>query len=252
MSENSQHTLLLTQSSSRAAGEVVERHHHHEDQLIYVSRGVIAVSTDAGHWVASSNRAVWIPAGVSHQHRFHGSSLFHTVGFATDERVLDATGPAVISVTPLVRELVITAAEGALAGDELSRIRAVLRDQLRRAPQDPVSLPAPRDDRLAAACREVMADLSTPRSLADLSTAAGASERTLARLFRTELGVTYPQWRNTIRVYQAMIRLAEGRPIAATAHECGWATPSAFISAFRQATGQTPRAYQLAAGPIRR
>ncbi|MFW0797353.1 helix-turn-helix transcriptional regulator [Gordonia sp. CPCC 205515] len=244
MSDNRHHEVAPTQTSVRAAGEIVDRHRHDDDQLIYVSSGVIAVQTDAGHWVASSNRAVWVPAGVWHQHRFHGSSDFHTVGFLTGDRVLDAAGPAVISVTPLVRELVIACTDTSLGDPELGRIRAVLRDQLRRVPQEPVSLPAPRDPRLAAACLAVMADLSVLRPLRDLARAAGTSERTLARLFRTEMGLTYPQWRNTIRVYHAMIHLAEGRSIAATAHLCGWATPSAFIAAFGQATGQTPRAYQ--------
>ncbi|WP_288336430.1 helix-turn-helix transcriptional regulator [uncultured Gordonia sp.] len=251
MSENSLHEHVVTQSSSRAAGEIVERHRHTDDQLIYVSRGVIAVATDAGGWVASSNRAVWIPAETWHQHRFHGSSRFHTVGFAAVERVLDADGPAVISVTPLVRELVIAVATDALGLAELSRIRAVLRDQLRRVPQEPVSLPAPRDDRLARACDLVLADLSVPRPLSELAAVAGAGERTLARLFRDEMGMTYPQWRTNIRVYQAMIALAEGRSITATAHDCGWATPSAFISAFRQVTGRTPRAYQIETVPVR-
>ncbi|WP_329543551.1 helix-turn-helix domain-containing protein [Streptomyces sp. NBC_01356] len=37
----------------------------------------------------------------------------------------------------------------------------------------------------------------------------GVSERTLARLFRTEFGMTYPQWRTSIRVLHAMVLLAK-------------------------------------------
>ena len=94
---------------------------------------------------------------------------------------------------------------------------------------------------------EVTRDLSVPKRLGELARTSGASERTLARLFRTEMGMTYPQWRNTIRVYQAMINLAEGMTISATAHDCGWATPSAFSEGFRSVVGQTPRTYQMTA-----
>jgi AraC-like DNA-binding protein len=58
--------------------------------------------------------------------------------------------------------------------------------------------------------REVTRDLSAVRPLRDLARHCGASERTLAWLFRTEMVMTYPQWRNNVRVHQAMIYLAEG------------------------------------------
>ncbi len=60
----------------------------------------------------------------------------------------------------------------------------------------------------------------------------GTSERTLARLFRTELGVTYPQWRALVRVLHAMALLSAGSSVTQTSHRCGWATPSAFIDTF--------------------
>lgn len=37
------------------------RHWHRRAQLLYASRGVIAVSTPQGAWVAPPERAVWIP-----------------------------------------------------------------------------------------------------------------------------------------------------------------------------------------------
>src|SRR3954469_14953834 len=53
----------------RAAGERIDRHRHDNHQLVYVSSGVIAVSTAAGRWVASAERAVWLPAQIWHEHR---------------------------------------------------------------------------------------------------------------------------------------------------------------------------------------
>jgi len=56
--------------------------------------------------------------------------------------------------------------------------------------------------------------------------------------------MTYPQWRTSLRIFHAMIRLAEGATVTETAHRCGWATTSAFIVVFSQAMGQTPGAYR--------
>jgi AraC-like DNA-binding protein len=127
---------------------------------------------------------------------------------------------------------------------EKHRVRAVVNDQLRRASVKPVTVASARDPRLAETCALVAADLSRPLSLAALAARTGTSERTLARLFREEFGMTYPQWRTSLRVYRAMIVLSEGASVTETARRCGWATPSAFIDVFRRSMGQTPGAYQ--------
>ncbi|MFC7659353.1 helix-turn-helix domain-containing protein [Pseudonocardia benzenivorans] len=124
----------------------------------------------------------------------------------------------------------------------------MLGDRLRRASVQPLRLPTARDPRLADACRIVEDDLRTPRSLAELARAVGAGERTLTRLYRTEFGMTYPQWRTRVRVFHAMIRLAEGATVTETAHLCGWATTSAFVDTFARTMGHTP----ARTGPPRR
>jgi AraC-like DNA-binding protein len=77
-----------------------------------------------------------------------------------------------------------------------------------------------------------------------LARRAGASGRTLARLFRTEFGMTYPQWRTSTRVFHAMIHLSEGATVTETAHRCGWSTTSAFVDTFARTMGQTPGTYR--------
>ena len=62
-----------------------------------------------------------------------------------------------------------------------------------------------------------------------------------------KFGMTYPQWRTSTRVFQAMIQLAEGATVTETAHRCGWATTSAFVDTFARTMGQTPGAYRAAA-----
>ncbi|WP_344502494.1 helix-turn-helix transcriptional regulator [Dactylosporangium maewongense] len=233
-----------TKATEHGSGFHIDRHRHDQHQLVYVSRGVIAVQTEAGGWVAAADRAVWIPAGCWHEHRFHGASVFHTVGFADeDDPPLPAGAPTVVAVGPLLRELLVACTDADLPADEETRLRAVIRDRLHRAPQEPVALPTARDGRLAAACAAAADRLDEPRTLASLAREAGASERTLARLFRAEFGMTYPQWRTNVRVYRAMILLAGGLPVTAVAHRCGFATPSSFVDTFRRATGQTPGVY---------
>jgi AraC-like DNA-binding protein len=244
MSEIRHTSRAPTTAERRAGGEVIDRHRHNDHQLVYVSTGVLALQTEVGAWVASSDRAIWIPAGTWHQHRFYGASSLHTVGFPVASAPLRESAPVVVAVSALLRELLIACTDPALPAEETRRVRAVVRDQLRRARVQPVTLPAARDDRLASACDLVLAGLDQPRTLAFLARSVGTSERTLARLFRAEFGMTYPQWRTNVRVFQAMIELAGGSSVTEAGHRCGWATTSAFIDTFRQAMGQTPGAYR--------
>jgi AraC-like DNA-binding protein len=238
-----------THAQARGSGEIIDRHQHNDHQLIYLSAGVLGIGTAQGTWLASSNRAVWIPAGVWHEHRFYGRSLFHTVGFAAEDTPLPADAVAVIIVGDLLRELIIAGTEPDIPAAEFGRIRAVLRDRLRRANVAPLSMPTADDPRLANACELVLGELSVPRSMAWLARTVGTSERTLTRLFRAEFGTTYPQWRTNARVFRAMIELAQGATVTDTAHRCGWATASAFIDTFGRAMGQTPGEYRAAAVP---
>jgi AraC-like DNA-binding protein len=77
-------------------------------------------------------------------------------------------------------------------------------------------------------------------SLAGLGQRTGASARTLSRLCHDELGLTFYQWRTQLRVYHALVLLADGHDTTYVAHACGWANPSSFIAAFTSIVGTTP------------
>jgi AraC-like DNA-binding protein len=232
MSQIRQMPVAPTTTQSHEGGDVIDRHRHDDHQLIYVSSGVLAIGTEHGSWVASSDRALWVPAGAWHEHRFYGHSEFHSIGFPAGLPLLPAGSPTVIAVDALLRELLIALTSGALRPVEARRIREV-------------SLPTPRDPRLADACRIVEADLRHPRTLGWLARRVNTSERTLSRLFRAEFGMTYPQWRTRSRIFAAMVLLAGGATVTDTAHACGWATTSAFVHTFGHAMGTTPGAHRL-------
>jgi AraC-like DNA-binding protein len=244
MSEVRHMAVAPTGVQHLAGGDTIDRHRHDDHQLVYVSTGVLAVQTAAGSWVASPDLAVWLPADTWHEHRFYGTSVFHTVSFPTDRPPLPDHAPTIVAVSGLLHELLVACTDPALTPAQERRVRAVIRDQLQYTRQEPISLPTPRDARLSAACEIAASRVAQPVSLASLAQQIGASQRTLSRLFRAELGMTYPQWRTRLRVLHAMILLAGGHSVTDTAHQCGWATTSSFIDTFRRAMGQTPGAYK--------
>jgi AraC-like DNA-binding protein len=224
-----------------AAGEHIDAHRHDDHQIVYAGSGVLAVTTDAGTWFAPGTRAIWVPAGTVHAHRAHGHLDLHLVGLPADDNPLGLDAPTVLAVSPLLRELIRAyTSDPEDCGPERARLLAVLRDQLRASPQQPLLLPAPSDPRLSAVCALVHADPADPRTLAALAAATGTSERTLSRLFRCEFGMTFPQWRTQSRLYHALRLLADDTPVTTVAHRCGWSSASAFIDVFRRSLGYTP------------
>ncbi|MDI3421594.1 helix-turn-helix transcriptional regulator [Streptomyces luteolus] len=238
--------IAPTRTRWLAPGAEIDAHRHDDHQIVYAGRGVLAVTTDRGSWIAPATRAIWVPAGTAHAHHAHGELTLHLVGLPAEDNPLGLDEPTVLSVSPLLRELILAHTRTPDDGSpERARLRAVLLDQLKASPQQPLHLPTPTEPRLAELCAILRADPADSRTLSGLGRQVGAGERTLSRLFKSELGMTFPQWRTQLRLHHALILLAERTPVTTVAHLCGWSSASAFIDAFRRAFGRTPGAYQV-------
>lgn len=231
-----------TRALRLASGEQIKAHRHDDHQIVYAASGVLAVTTDRGSWVTPATRAMWIPAGTPHAHRAYGELALHTVGVESTNNPLRLESPAALTVSPLLRELIVAYTEDDSDTAERDRLRAVLLDQLRRSPQRPVHVPTPTVPLLVAVCEMLQDDPADNRTLAELGRVVGASDRHLSRLFRQDLGMTFPQWRTQLRLHRALILLAQRTPVTTIAHRCGWSSASAFIEVFRRSFGNTPGA----------
>ena len=77
----------------------------------------------------------------------------------------------------------------------------------------------------------------------ELSKIAGASKRTIERIFKLETGLGFGKWRQQLRLGHALSLLAGGEAVTSVAFDVGYESVSAFISAFRMTFGQTPGQY---------
>ena len=215
---------------------------------MYAARGVLSVHTERGTSIVPANRVAWIPAGFTHYHRAHSDTDMRIVFLPPSLARLAPGHPAVFMVSGLAREVLLTLTgpgnydPAARNYDRaaLARLRRVLVDELREAHEQPLQLPEPRDDRLQAIAQMLYEQPADNTSLAELGQAIGASGRTLSRLFHNELGMTFYEWRTQLRIYHALVLLADGHDTTHVAHACGWANPSSFIAAFTDIIGTTP------------
>jgi AraC-like DNA-binding protein len=240
MPEIRHESVAPTRTLRLASGDRIDAHRHDDHQVVYAGRGVLAVTTDDGSWAAPATRAIWIPAGTFHAHRAYGELNLHTVGLPATDNPLGLDSPTVLAVGPLLRELIVAYTAVDTDTPERGRLRAVLLDQLRTSPQQPLHVPAPTVPLLRAVCDILHADPGDTRTLAELGRVVGASDRNLSRLFRQDLGMTFPQWRTQLRLHRALVLLAQRTPVTTVAHQCGWSSASAFIEVFRRSFGHTP------------
>ena len=232
------------------SGHVLRRHRHLRAQLVYAIEGVMTVETDAGLWVVPPLRAVWVPSGVTHSIRMTGRVRMRTVYFDAPA-LARASAPErcrVLGVSPLLREIIVRLAEAdsaheALADERRAHLVDVLVDELVDAPATPLELPMPQDGRLRRIADAVLADPSDNRDLAAWAAFAALGERTLARLFPQETGMTFVRWRQQVRLLRALERLAMGEAVTAVAIDMGYTSTSAFVKLFRESFGVTPGRY---------
>jgi len=238
------------ESTPRGAGRLphgyqLDMHSHPEGQLVYAAAGALATTTDRGTWLAPANRLTWTPPGFRHSHRFYGETDVRLVAIPVDLCGELVAHPSVFAVSPVLREvlLALTDRPENRPGAH-DRLRAVVLDELVETPEQSLHLPEPVDDRLRAVTDRLQADPSRNTTLAELGRAAGASERTLSRLFHAETGMSFHRWRTILRIHHGLIHLTNGRSVTGTATACGWSNPTSFIEAFTEVVGQTPGRYQ--------
>jgi AraC-like DNA-binding protein len=240
------HSQITTLAYDYPAGHNVPLHFHDRDQLVYASGGVMTVRTGDGAWVVPTHRAVWIPASVPHTITMSGTVAMRTLYLKRRLARTLPRGCCVVHVSGLLKELILhTCALGALSKTvrwQASLIHVILH-QLEAIQVVPLQLPNPSDERALRVAKMLWDDPSDRQTLSGLCKEAGASKRTIERLFQEDVGMTFGKWRQQLRLMQAMRLLAEGAKVTHAALESGYSTPSAFISMFRKTLGTTPTLY---------
>jgi len=204
------------------------------------------VETDDGFWIVPPHRAVWVPPLMEHEVTARGAVSLRNLYF-DPQSVSDLPKIcSVVTVSPLLREMVLRAinlpALYDLDGPD-GRFLKVLLDQIRTLPTTPLHLPMSDHPRLKPITNHLSKNPADRRSLEDWAAIMGASTRTLTRLFQKETGMSFRQWRQQARLLEALIRLAAGTPVTNVALDLGYDSQSAFIAMFKKALGKTPGKY---------
>jgi AraC-like DNA-binding protein len=238
--------LITTFHKEYSDGFVYPEHYHDCDQLVFASQGVITVETAQGMWILPPSRALWIPSEVPHMVRMSGTVSLRTIYLKPGlVRGLPRLC-TVIHVSPLLKELILYICQFEnLNNRSQSRrhIIGMLLNLLHSSEVLPLELPRPADPRAEKVAAHFASNPRSSLPIDEICRRAGASKRTIERLFRIDVQMTLGRWRQQLRLLHSVRLLAEGMKIAGVAVEIGYSSPSAFISMFRKLMGATPGQY---------
>jgi AraC-like DNA-binding protein len=233
-----------------AVGHTIPLHIHRRGQLLHAVSGIMRVETAEAAWIVPPARALWLPPKWPHSVTMRSQIEMRTV-------YIDAAGcrslpqqPVLAEISGLLRELILALLEEPVDYDECDRggiVARLMLTELARPQERRLAVPMPRDLRALRVARALLDDSSIDFDLDRWADEAGASRRTLARIFRNDTGLGFAEWRARLRAIDGLARLSDGASVAATAASVGYASPSAFSAMIHRTLGYPPR--RLAKAP---
>jgi AraC-like DNA-binding protein len=226
----------------------VAAHSHIKSQLLFVQRGALSCEMNKGLWIVPPSSAIWIPGGTLHSITVTGALEGYGAFFSLEVGTTFPSRCSVVSVTPLLRELLIRAASFPLLYEEhgaSSRLVAVVLDELATATAEDLHLPMPSDERLRRIIASMMASPSKRGTLTEWAHRSAMSTRTMERVIQRETGMSFGRWRQQLAIVLAVKWLAGGASIQQVSLDLGYENVPSFVTMFRKALGAPPGRYMM-------
>ena len=231
-------------------------HHHDVHQIELAVHGVVEVETAEARYLLPPQQAAWIPAGLEHETTINTAvrtvSVFFEPSLITD----GGDRARIVAVDSLLREMLVRSVRWPVdrVDDDpvADRFFRTLADLVTEALENeaPLRLPVSHHPIVAAAMANTRANLDIATA-ASVSEAVHVSERTLRRLFRDEVGMSWRSYLRQARLLRAMALLAvERTTVLDVATAVGFDSVSAFNRAFLEHAGETPTAYRRRSRPM--
>lgn len=222
-------------------------HQHQWGQLNYTARGVMQLDIAGRPFMSPPNYAVWIPPHQEHSCYNRESVLYRSVYIALSECTSLPKHPCALAMSPILKAILNDFAERDVTTPHCPadlNLAQVLLDQLRLAPREDDYLPYGQSEQVNRVLDLLSQEPSNNLTLCDWAKLVFVSERTLARRFIQELGLSFGEWRQRLRFLTAIEALEQGRAIKEIALDMGYSNSSAFITMFSRHACCTPEQYR--------
>lgn len=219
---------------------------HKRGQLFYARKGVIAIVTPKGRYIAAPNQGVWVPA--DHEHEVVAKTDTQLIHFYLAPEQCESAPTSCVTLqgdsffSAIVVEATHISSTYSWEGSD-GRLLRLLRDRICCANWLNTQLPYPQDERLRLIVDRLQKHPAIKSDLVAWGKFVGASSRTLSRRFKIETSMTYSDWRQRLNIQIAIKHIVLGDSINEIAKMLGYESSSAFIYMFKKQVGTTPNHY---------
>jgi AraC-like DNA-binding protein len=225
--------------------------------LLYASAGTFHLEVDQVRWLLPPQRAAWVAAQVPFRLTAAGRVTCNSVLFSHRLSLQPDFTCRVFAVSSLAREMLLYSMrwgperqEEDKTADSFFLALAHIGLELAAKP-DKFWLPQAQSAELSQALDYTLTHLAAKPTFTEVAGAAAISERTLARRFAEETGLSWSQFVRRARMIRAMELLAEPDiKIIDVVYAVGFSSVSAFNHTFRTFTGETPSGYRQRVQPL--
>ncbi|WP_241613257.1 AraC family transcriptional regulator [Rosenbergiella epipactidis] len=235
-------TLIIERVLEHISDKENEPHCHPLGQFVLVKRGVLHGNTPEKHWLMKPGMAVWIPPNTVHWGEAY-SRVDLTVLYIAPEFCQSFTSQVkLIDTSFLISALCERLAETSapLSEERRNSMLHLLFEEIEEKPDSNLTLPLPQDLRLKKVTDSLVENPTQRLSLAEWGYRVGATERTLARLFRKETGLRYTDWHNRLLLTIAWQGLANGASNEELSVMLGFSSSDSFGHWFRRVADSKP------------
>lgn len=235
--------LLVATWTDMHRGIALHQHEHADHMLGWSATATVSIRTGDRDWLVPPTHALWVPAGTPHATEVLRPGHGFAILLHATRCPITWTEPTGVLITPLIRELIIHLDRRQDETGTRVHAESLLLALLKPVPSTTFHVPLPEDLRTRTIADALLANPADSRDLAVWAKDTNTSIRTITRLFTQETGMTFAQWRAHVRIRAALIHLARGTSVGATARAVGYRKPGAFSEAFRRITGRHPGIY---------
>ena len=230
-------------------GTRLPKHQHRTGQLVFAVSGIMLIETEQGRWTIPPQRALWLPPQQPHAIQMISYTKMRTVYFQPTliEQCTEFSQQHevhAIVTSPLIKELVLGLFVAQHCHDMRDLMARLLLHALRETEYLPTYLPMPTDKKLHDALTLLMESNEWQLPMDELASRAALSTRTFTRRFSAEVGLSFRSWRQRARIIASLDLLASNHSTKFIAHRMGFASPAAYVAAFRDLMNCTPSSFR--------
>ena len=230
--------------------KLIPFHKHTKGQLSYVEGGIAYITIDNRTYVVPARHFFWIPQGMEHILEIgHTATVLRSLYFYSHDDTSDAfysrlgIYPASELLIQMIKYTEIWDEKHITAKDENFEFLVALKKILPKTHKQPlpIILPATHNQQMMKIVSYLEWNIGEKHTLTNISSRFGLSERSLSRLFKADMNISFLQYLKTLRIIKAIeLLLNTNKSINEIADDVGYSSISAFSDTFHEFTRSRP------------